>query len=537
WFVADLKTRIGGFRLNPEDFIGGERHLSLGLHRGYEVGRVGLPEDEPTDPWGLIDPAKLADKVDAYLDAKFEKKPGGSGGMKILVSPVTGLLRTGDSTGRFVARISAFFKESDPSRKLGLVTGKENVIAGVSEFAGTVGDVVAVEQAVSLVKEPALMALQAAQKRAAAALAKDSAGLALGERMPKSAALPSGVCFSAGTLVLAPGGYVPIEVLRVGDRVLTTDGAGENDQSFVEEAAWERLSLRMPNPDGSRDVLEIELLRSSDWVARVGAQEGRWISFELPEMGLAGPAHVVSRDRCPPIQPGLGRLILATVTHLNGHLLRLRLEGLTAPVEPTETHRFFSITRDSWVAAGNLNVGEILRTLTGATRIRGIESMPGIYRVFNIEVQTKHDYFVTPLNVLSHNENPCARQLIAYGEGPEADAMRVVGARDAGLSAPPKHHIFPQEFEVFFEQRGFVGNNSIHQFTVELEPAVHQAIHGGGNWRLGRTWPGEWNTRIMAEITSIEKMAGRRLTFEEVFSIGEDLMSKYGIDGPFVAYK
>ncbi|MCK6681265.1 MAG: hypothetical protein L6R30_02470 [Thermoanaerobaculia bacterium] len=54
WFVADSKTRIGGFRLELEDLIGGERSLTLELHWGYEVGRVGLTEDEPPDPWGLV---------------------------------------------------------------------------------------------------------------------------------------------------------------------------------------------------------------------------------------------------------------------------------------------------------------------------------------------------------------------------------------------------------------------------------------------------------------------------------------------------
>jgi len=57
WFVADSKTRIGGFRLELEDLIGGERSLTLELHWGYEVGRVGLTEDEPPDPWGLYEGA------------------------------------------------------------------------------------------------------------------------------------------------------------------------------------------------------------------------------------------------------------------------------------------------------------------------------------------------------------------------------------------------------------------------------------------------------------------------------------------------
>ncbi len=52
-FVAEPKTRIGGFRLELEDLIKGEWPLSLGLCRGYEVEGWGLAEEERPDPWGL----------------------------------------------------------------------------------------------------------------------------------------------------------------------------------------------------------------------------------------------------------------------------------------------------------------------------------------------------------------------------------------------------------------------------------------------------------------------------------------------------
>jgi Domain of unknown function (DUF4157)/Predicted lipoprotein of unknown function (DUF2380) len=121
------------------------------------------------------------------------------------------------------------------------------------------------------------------------------------------------------------------------------------------------------------------------------------------------------------------------------------------------------------------------------------------------------------------------------GEGPSRDAMDIRGTRGAGLARNPRHHIFPQEFrDTFFRDRGF---NDIDDFCVRLEESHHQALHGGGNWRLGRTWPGEWNTRIMAELRAAERFMGRTLTRDEIITIGRELMVEYGIDQPFIRFR
>ena len=85
----------------------------------------------------------------------------------------------------------------------------------------------------------------------------------------------------------------------------------------------------------------------------------------------------------------------------------------------------------------------------------------------------------------------------ALGDGPEVRAMRVTGRAGAGMAEPPEHHVLPQEFREWFEKRGFTGDMSIDQFCVRMEQASHQAIHGGGDWRLGRKWPGEWNQMVI----------------------------------------
>jgi hypothetical protein len=102
------------------------------------------------------------------------------------------------------------------------------------------------------------------------------------------------------------------------------------------------------------------------------------------------------------------------------------------------------------------------------------------------------------------------------------------------MASRPQHHIFPREYRRDFVQRGF---NDIDDFCVELEEASHQALHGGGDWRLGRTWPNEWNQRIMREIAEAESYMGRAATRDEIIAIGRELMVEYGIEPDFVRWR
>jgi len=117
----------------------------------------------------------------------------------------------------------------------------------------------------------------------------------------------------------------------------------------------------------------------------------------------------------------------------------------------------------------------------------------------------------------------------ALGEGPEVSAMHETGKAGADMAEPPRHHVLPDEFRAWFEQRGFRGAMDIDQFCVQLEPAKHQAIHGGGNWRLGRTWPGEWNQMIMNALQKAESRAGRTLTPSEILKVVAGYMKEYKI--------
>ncbi|NNB84768.1 DUF2380 domain-containing protein [Corallococcus exiguus] len=117
----------------------------------------------------------------------------------------------------------------------------------------------------------------------------------------------------------------------------------------------------------------------------------------------------------------------------------------------------------------------------------------------------------------------------ALGDSPEVRGMQVTGRAGAGMSDAPKHHVLPQEHREWFERRGFKGDMDIDQFCVRMEQSHHEAIHGGGNWKLGRMWPGEWNRMIMEALHEAEITAGRRLTRNQVLDIVAEHMKVYRV--------
>ncbi|NPC69744.1 DUF2380 domain-containing protein [Corallococcus exiguus] len=122
----------------------------------------------------------------------------------------------------------------------------------------------------------------------------------------------------------------------------------------------------------------------------------------------------------------------------------------------------------------------------------------------------------------------------ALGEGPEVRGMRETGRAGAGMSAAPRHHVMPREHREWFEKRGFKGAMDIDNFCVRLERSHHEAIHGGGDWRMGRTWAGEWNQMVMKALRDAEVEAGTRLTRNEVLAIVAVRMKLYDIPMNFV---
>ncbi|AUX27821.1 uncharacterized protein SOCEGT47_084190 [Sorangium cellulosum] len=206
-------------------------------------------------------------------------------------------------------------------------------------------------------------------------------------------------------------GLVPIETISVGDRVLTSDGRSET----VVDESWRVVELEMPSPAGVREPIQIRLLRPPSWLADNGVARGRtvWLAFE--EISLAGDARVTRIGPAPRIADVPGRVVLSTLNQTANDVVRLRFGGEEEVVEATSSHRFYSVDRSDWVRADNLEAGEYVRTASGTVAISRVDVLPDAQRVFNLEVEAEHEYFVSELRVLGHN---------ACGEGAAGGAKR-----------------------------------------------------------------------------------------------------------------
>ncbi|WNG27735.1 DUF2380 domain-containing protein [Cystobacter fuscus] len=136
----------------------------------------------------------------------------------------------------------------------------------------------------------------------------------------------------------------------------------------------------------------------------------------------------------------------------------------------------------------------------------------------------------------SHDELPRGVRE-ALGDGPEVRGMRQTGRAGAGMAESPRHHVLPREFREWFEKRGFTGEMSIDRFCVRMEQADHEAIHGGGDWRRGRQWPGEWNQMLMKALREAEIDAGRMLTRNEILKIVAYRMRLYKLPMNFTLWR
>lgn len=202
-----------------------------------------------------------------------------------------------------------------------------------------------------------------------------------------------------------------IQDLRVGDRVLAHNpeiAGSERNTPDPDPATWRRLQLRMQKPDSG--TLDIQLLRPLDWIATESARAGDTIKLDLPELGVQGPADVLAIRDCPPIEPGNGRVVTGTFAQSASEVLRLRVEGVDEPLGVTPNHPIWSEDRHAFVRADVLQPGDLLRTYSGHTcRVLQSEMCAGEVRVYNLEVDTEHVYFVSRIGFLVHNSCPKKR--------------------------------------------------------------------------------------------------------------------------------
>jgi hypothetical protein len=136
-------------------------------------------------------------------------------------------------------------------------------------------------------------------------------------------------------------------------------------------------------------------------------------------------------------------------------------------IRTTAEHPFW-VCGKGWVNAGAVQAGDEFLSHDGHwLAVDAIEDLGRIEWVYNLKVADYHTYFVGALkpgmSVWSHNADKChVRSIVErkLGDSPESRAINRKLKRELGLIRKPQHHVFPQEYETWFNQRGI----DVHDF-------------------------------------------------------------------------
>jgi|GEM_PF-1033355 len=235
----------------------------------------------------------------------------------------------------------------------------------------------------------------------------------------------------------------PIEDITPNMRVLASNPELQETlpDSEVTPADWRLVSLTMTKEDGG--TLQVQLLRPIEWLAtevvllfkstdcpqtlyssRANQQQavqridcpfhrlliGQSIYLNLPEPGAQGQATVTAIDLCPPIEAAIQgrRLVTGTFRHSAANVIRIRVESEAEEFGVTDNHPFWSLDRQEFVDAGNLQIGERLQCADGkSTRVEVVSRRSASRQeVYNFEVESEHVYNVGTSGILVHNACP-----------------------------------------------------------------------------------------------------------------------------------
>lgn len=218
--------------------------------------------------------------------------------------------------------------------------------------------------------------------------------------------LLTGFCLFQGATNAVLPDTRPIERVDLGQRVVgrnpqVTDA---ERQAVTDPVAkdWRKITLYIEKPDGDR--IDIELLRPVSWIEASGAASGETIYLDLAELGADGLAEVRSITPSPPIRPGDGAVVTGRFRHHSGAVLDLTVTDEHEPIGTTDAHPFWSEDRHDFVPAGDLRIGEQLRTASGSVaQITSITRRGPPEPVYNLEVHGEHVYHVGSSGVLVHN--------------------------------------------------------------------------------------------------------------------------------------
>ena len=153
-------------------------------------------------------------------------------------------------------------------------------------------------------------------------------------------------------------------------------------------------------------VVEAEFIRPREWIESLGLAKGARLDLAVPELEIDGLAEVTAVRDCPPIAEGEGRVVTGRfVTRAVVNVITVTLANGTE-IRATDVHAVWSVDREEWIPAGELEPGKRVDTLEGPVAVVSVERLESPLDVHNIEVHGEHVFRVTADGVLVHNACP-----------------------------------------------------------------------------------------------------------------------------------
>jgi RHS repeat-associated protein len=192
---------------------------------------------------------------------------------------------------------------------------------------------------------------------------------------------------------------------------------------------------------------------------------------------------------------GTGRIalreVLVTMSHDDVELVHLEIGD--GQIDATPEHPFW-VETIGWKRAAHLQNGDILKTMSGYTRVLSVTRLSSKCRVYNFEVADFHTYFVARNQCLVHNSggSKISRPFSAKNAGKSFDDLE----KEAQRKYPDKagrteyHHITPK----------YLGGDP-NGPTVPLDAAYHQEITNEfrNRWPYGQQPPSDAQLQLIME--------------------------------------
>ncbi|MEJ7589996.1 MAG: hypothetical protein WKF77_00455 [Planctomycetaceae bacterium] len=226
---------------------------------------------------------------------------------------------------------------------------------------------------------------------------------------------PIRIAVQNGTIVSAESDDAAINAASL---IGTQYVVGDVDATDITRLLCRTVDLEMRKPDGS--VAELSVIRPLWWMKATDAAVGRTIDVALHEVGISGNATILNIGACDvesrETLPGMN-IVTGKIRHHNAMVWDLTFDGRSdEALGVTANHPIYSQTRQAWVPAGDLQLDEIVQTLTGTATLTARSQRASRETVFNLEVHRTHAYHVSGLGVLAHNTGlPCPTAKVPAG--------------------------------------------------------------------------------------------------------------------------